>query len=405
MSTLLENWCNLLKPMDNSKMEQILVDWSFWDKPVPPSIPRSALTPSLPLKPDLVLAIQGVRRCGKSTLLTQIMRGQGLDPMRCYFLNFEDPRLSQDLNPKLLDSVLAYARDRSRGEISVFFFDEIQEVDEWEKWLHVKVERPGKEVFVITGSNASLLSGDLTSRLTGRYLTLELFPFDFEEFRISKPTESFESYLDLGGFPRALSFETPQKLLREYFDQIIEKDVRRHVAVRSTLTLIQLAKAVFESAGSEMSQRRLSQMIDVSADTLGTYIHAAQAAYLIYECPFFTFSEKQRAARNRKFYPVDLGMRKAVITQGGRDRGKDLETVVFHHLRKQHKQVFYWKGTSEVDFVIQGSEGIVPHQVSWDGPKPRHMQAISEFKKTYPQALDGVFIDRKNIESWLKTRG
>ncbi len=387
--------------LDNLKLEQIIKEWSYWDKEPPPSIPRRILETSIPLHPDIVLVIQGVRRCGKSTLLTQMMTQKKLSSSACIFVNFEDPRLAADLNTDLLDQIVSLSKKISRQNMYTFFLDEIQNVAGWEKWLHKKVERPSNEIYVITGSNASLLSGELSTALTGRHLTLELFPFDYHEFKALKGKTSLESYLNEGGFPRTLIFEKPQELLREYFTDIIERDVRRHISVRSTLTLTQLIKAVFEATGSEVSQRGLAKIIDVTADTVKSYLDAATAAYLLLPCPYFTFSEKQSVARNKKYYPIDLGLRRAVITKTGQDRGKELETVVFHHLKKKYRNVFYWRGQGEIDFIVLKDNHIVPYQVSWDASQQRHFQVYEEFGKLYPKALSPIIITHDNIEAFL----
>lgn len=379
----------------------ILNDWNYWNKPVPVAIPRKAVSQPFSLEPDLVLVIQGVRRCGKSTLLAQIMKEKNLDPQHCTFINLEDPRLSENLNYRLLDQIVDFAHEKNGDARRFYFFlDEIQNVEGWQKWLRLKTDRPGRDSFVITGSNASLLSGDLASVLTGRHMTLELFPFDWEEYQRARPEGTLEGYLQEGGFPRVLSFENPEALLREYFTDIIERDVRRHVAVRSTPTLAQLVKAVFESAGSELSQRKLAKLLGVSADTIGTYLHAGESAYIFLSCPYFTFSERQRMARNRKYYPIDLGLRNAVATKTGLDLGKKLETAVFLHLRRKYRQIGYWKQKGEVDLVVQ-DEKITPYQVSWDGPKPRHEKALEEFYEQFPQADKPVFITAQNAAEFF----
>jgi hypothetical protein len=387
--------------LDNSKLKQILTEWSYCEQEPPPSIPRELLGNDIPLNSDIILVIQGVRRCGKSTLLAQIMTHKNIPRTACTFVNFEDPRLSADLNSELLDRIVSLSKKISEHNVYYFFLDEIQNVKGWEKWLHRKVERPSNEIYVITGSNASLLSGELSTALTGRHITLELFPFDYHEFKSLKGEASFESYLIEGGFPRVLLFEKPAELLREYFTDIIERDVRRHISVRSMLTLTQLIKAVFEATGSEVSQRGLSKIIDVTPDTVKSYLAAAIAAYLLLPCPYFTFSEKQSAARNKKYYPIDLGLRKAIITRAGKDRGKELETVVFHFLRKKYRQVYYWREKGEIDFVVLKDNQIAPYQVSWNAPQHRHFQACEEFKEVYPKASPPIIVTHENIEDFL----
>ena len=388
--------------MDKELLTKILMDWNYWDRKYPYSIPRKVLQEGGFLQEDIVLVIQGIRRCGKLTLLLQIMEKCGLKPGHCFFMNFEDPRVSDLLFPPLLDEIVELANDKNKDRRpQYFFFDEIQNVHNWEKWLHTKLERPDGNVFVITGSNAALLSGELSTTLTGRHLTVELFPFDFDEYLLLRPGNGFDSFLLEGGFPRALTFDNPERLLREYFRDIIERDVRRRLSVRSPLILFRLVKTVFESLGSEISQRSLSRTLGVTPDTIGTYLEACEMAYIILQCPYFTFSEKQRASRNRKYYPIDLGMRNAVITKGGKDLGKSLETVVFHYLKKKFGNVYYWRGKHEVDFIVMQGTEILPIQVSWEGSKERHEKALKSFYKEYPQASEAVLVSRKNVENFI----
>ncbi len=241
-----------------------------------------------------------------------------------------------------------------------------------------------------------MLASEFSTALTGRHRTVELFPFDLSEPEALLPGSTLDDYLKTGGFPRVLTYDQPQALLREYFSDILERDVRGRVNVRSTATLIRLAKAVFESMGSEVSSRSLAGLLGVTADTVGMYLKACADFYLILPCPYFTFSERQRTARHRKYYPIDVALRDAVVTRTGSDLGKRLEAAVFLHLRRFHREVCFWRGKGEVDFVVQAASGITPIQVSWDGPKERHERAAAEFRTAFPDANPVVYLSRDN---------
>jgi hypothetical protein len=388
--------------LSSQELDTILNDWNFWESPAPASVPRRILEDQVSWTPDIAIAVQGVRRCGKSTLLTQIMRRLGISPVDATFVNFEDPRLASDLNHEMLEAIVRRSRERVGLERShYFFFDEIHHVEGWEKWLHTKLERSTGNHFAVTGSNAALLLSDFSSALTGRHRTIELFPFEFAEYSLLKPSASIEDYLIHGGFPRALTYDQPRELLQEYFTDIIERDVRRRVSIRSTAALTQLVKAVFESMGSELSQRSLAGLLGVTADTIGAYIDACAAAYLILPCPYFTFSQRKRTARYRKYYPIDLGLWAAVTTRTNLDLGKKLEAAVFLQLRRSHREICFWRGKGEVDFVIQDERGITPVQVSWDGLKKRHESANAEFKESFPQSNPPVLVSRSNAGEFL----
>jgi uncharacterized protein len=350
------------------------------------------------LERDLAIVIQGVRRCGKSTLLRQIAARENV-ASRSIFVNFEDPRLSDRLDYRILDDIVAFQEGMSKKNV-YYFFDEIQNVQGWEKWLHVQLERK-QRYFVITGSNSNLLGGKLSTALTGRHLTIELFPFSYREFRRMKPRSNLQEFLTHGGFPRPLASANGDRLLREYFIDIIERDVRRHVGARSTVPLSQIAKASFEAMGSELSLRNLAGAFGTTADTVKTYVQAFELAYLSIACPFFTFSEKKSQVRPKKYYPIDLGIRNSVITRGGSDLGKKLECAVLHHLRRSHRAVYYWKGRGEVDFVVETPDGLLPIQVSEGDEKTRHVAAIEEFAREHRGVLSPKFIDLARAEKLL----
>lgn len=388
----------MIDAMANLDMLDIARTWSFWDRPVPASVPRDADLPDA-LRDSLCLAVQGVRRCGKSTLLQQLIGRYRLDPAHCAFLNLEDPRMSGSLTYASLDELVARFRAQHLGvETLYFFLDEIQGVDGWQRWLRAQLDQPRGNVFVITGSNARLLSGELSSVLTGRHLTVELFPFDLAEMRRGNPDATFDDYLSEGGFPEPLTMADGDRLRRQYFHDIVERDVRERIGARSSGPIRQVVQMVYESAGSELSLRRVAGAVGIATDTAGSYLEACEAAYLLFACPYFTFSERQRAGRNRKYYPIDNGLRRVVVTGGGGDRGKSLECATYLALRRRFGDVCYWRDSGEVDFVVRLGGRIVPIQVTWDEVLERHQRALEKFYERHPQADEAVFVTAATFE-------
>ena len=388
----------------NHDIGHVLADWSFWEKkPVNATSRRVALPDKL--QPDLALVIQGVRRCGKSTLLTQLPQHYNLPYAHCFFCNFEDPRLLGQLDYELLDQIVAFARDKiSENKACYFFFDEIQQVKNWEKWLHVQLERPKKNYFVLTGSNASLLSGEFGTSLTGRHWTLELYPFNYSEFKQLSLKKTFKDYLQRGGFPRPLTLEQPFHLLQEYFDDIILRDIVQRVNARNADSVKQVVKMAFDACGSELSYRKIAAVSGVSVDTVKNYLEACEQAYLLFSCPFFSFSEKKRQTRQKKYYPIDMGLRHAVVYTQGRDYGKSLELLTYLTLKQRYDQVYYWQESrqGEVDFVVNDNGIIIPYQVTWDGIKDRHEKALSNFYEQFPQASEPVFITQESALAFFE---
>lgn len=385
--------------MDHSELLAVAADWSFWDHSPPASVPRQLQLPTA-LRAGIALVVQGVRRCGKSTLLAQLMTRYGLDRSNCLFVNFEDPRLAAHLDHQTLQG-LVDAFEASRGPGACYFFDEVQLVDGWQKWLRSQLDRSAHRRFVVTGSNAHLLAGELAIALTGRNHVVELFPFDFAEYRVARPTGTIEQFLHDGGFPAAAGAPDSDLLLRTYFNDIVERDVRERVGARSVQPLRQVVQMLFEAAGSELSVRRTAAAVGVAIETAKLYIEAAGNAYLVLPCPFFTWSARQRAVRNSKYYPVDTGLRRAVVTRLGEDRGKQLEAATFLALRQRFGEVAYWRDRGEVDFVVRRGAEVIPVQVSWDGPQERHHRALDHFYAAHPTASEAVFVTAQALANGL----
>ncbi len=383
--------------MEGSEALAIARDWSHWDHDPAPSVTRCLSIPE-EIPKQMALVIQGVRRSGKSTLLGQLIKHYGLDRKKCLFLNFEDPRLVGALSFETLQLVVD-AFEGERGSGCTWFLDEIQHVEGWQRWLRTQLDFGKDRRFIITGSNAHLLSGELGSSLTGRQLSVELFPFDFEEYKELKPGAALLDYLRDGGFPAPLQSPDADRIRSAYFTDILERDVRERVGARSVRPLRQLGQMLFESAGAELSVRRIAAALGIATDTTSLYLSAIESAYLAFACPFFVWSERKRSMRNKKYYPIDTGLRRVVVTRTGEDRGKMLECAAFILLKKRFQDVFYWRGKGEVDFVVLRNGNPVPVQVTWDEPSARHMKALDEFYESDPRAEEAVFI---TAESYAK---
>lgn len=384
--------------MLGAEVLEIAHPWSFWDRDVPPSVPRRVALPDA-LSDSLCLVVQGVRRCGKSTLLQQMMGRYRLDPACCAFVNFEDPRLVRSLSFPILEALVAAFRARHpKKKRLTFFLDEVQAVEGWQRWLRSQLDRRTGNQFVITGSSATLLSGELSSVLTGRHLTVELFPFDLQEARASRRGFSLERYLSEGGFPEPLSRRDGDLLRRQYFHDIVERDIRERVSARSSLPIRQVVQMAYESAGSELSLRRIAGALGIAVETAQSYLEACEDAHLLFSTPFFAFSERRRASRNRKYYPVDTGLRRVVVTKTGDDRGKMLECATQLALRRRYREVFYWRGKGEVDFVVRDEGRVTPFQVTWGGADERHEKALEEFYEHFPDAAEVTVVTAKTFE-------
>lgn len=379
--------------------------WSFWGRPVPDSVRREVDLPE-GLRDSIALVVVGVRRAGKSTLMRQMIARYKLNPRHCAFVNFEDPRLAGALDHRTLEALVQSFRQRHpRARRLYFFLDEIQWVSGWERWLRSQLDRPSENHFIVSGSNGQLLSGELATSLTGRHWMAEVFPFSLTEAKRLVPAMTVDRYLEEGGFPEPMQISEGNRLLRQYFEDIVERDVRERVGARSAKPIRQVVQMVFESAGSELSLRRLAAATGLAIETVGGYLDACEAARLIFSCPFFAYSERKRASMNRKYYPVDPGLRRIAVSPTGRDRGKALECATYVALRRRYGQVNYWRGRGEIDFVFTRDGVVVPCQVTWEEPAARHERALEGFYEAFPQAAECTFVSRYGFEDFIAGLG
>ena len=386
--------------MDNADLQQILDDWTGWSVQISDTVPRG-LVDRCVLTPEVVTVIQGVRRCGKSTLLRQLMVANNIAEKQAVFINFEDPRLLDQLDTTLLDQLYALATEGNRKRLT-FFLDEIQNVVNWQRWLNTRLEMKSGHCFVVTGSNSQLLGGELASSLTGRHLRHELFPFDIAEFRQREQLGDLEQFIRRGGFPAVLDFPQPEKLLQQYFLDIVEKDIRERVSAKTSRPLQAMARMVLESVSSELSLRRIAGAIQLSPETVSHYLQACEDAYLLFSCHFFAYSQAKRVRHNRKYYAVDTGLRRAVSARSGRDMGKDFENLVYLVLRRTTADISYWKGKGEVDFVVNTQRGVTPIQVTYGEPQPRHEEALDEFFQQFPCVNDPIYVTPDTFDTFTR---
>lgn len=295
------------------------------------------------------IIISGIRRCGKSTLLHQLLGKLN----SFYYLNFEDTRLigfeAQDFEK------LDEAFDELYGEAEFYLFDEIQNVENWEIFVRSRLDRRKK--FIITGSNASLLSRELGTRLTGRHVDIELFPFSFEEMllfgQIKGSADTFDEYLFNGGFPEYLKFRKPY-LLRELLNDILQRDIVARHNIRDSRSLRAMAVYLLTNAGKVFSYNGLRRMFDLgSTNTAISYVSYLEDSYLIFTVPKFDYSMKKQIVNERKVYSVDNGLSVANSASLTRDKGRMLENAVFVALRRSHREIYYFRERGECDFLIK----------------------------------------------------
>lgn len=318
-----------------------------------------------------IIVISGIRRVGKSTLLRQII-DRFYHSGSFYFIDFEDERLVDfevsDFNN--LEEVFL----ELYGKCQTYFFDEIQNVKNWERFVR-RLFNAGGKIF-LTGSNASLLEREISSKLTGRYLHIELLPFSFVEYlgmrgedwsdewyiRTEKRAEIkalFNKYLIEGGMPEFIKYGKSDILERLYKDVIFRDIVARH-HIRNVRGLRDLALYLFSNAGSLFTFSSLKRATNIgNINSVKEYLSYLEESFLIFVIKGYNYSLKNQNLNPKKVFVIDNGLRENIGFSFSANRGQYLENLVFLELRRREKEVFYYKTDSEkeVDFYIREKKG------------------------------------------------
>ncbi len=294
-----------------------------------------------------VLIISGIRRCGKSTLLMQLMKEMTETPI--LYLNFESPQLFEF---SLSDFTRLDNLIEQKG-IFTLFLDELQLVEGWEMYVRQKLDEGFK--VIITGSNASLLSQELGSKLTGRHITQELFPFSYKEYisfkALSASAESLLKYMQEGGFPEYVKSGDYMQLSTLFEDILIRDIVARH-GIKDIKSLHRLTSYLFSNIGNRITATKLKQPLSIGAtSTILTWFSYLELSYLVCFLPMFSHSTKAQLINPRKVYGIDLGLVEIISTTQTKDLGRKLENLIFLHLRRKYKELYYYNGKGECDFV------------------------------------------------------
>jgi len=367
------------------------------------------------------VVISGIRRCGKSTLLNQIINN--FYPEGVYYLNFEDERLIDfevaDFN-NLYEVFLEIY-----GERKVFFFDEIQNITQWEVFVR-RMQNKGYKFF-ITGSNASLLSKELGTKLTGRCIIIELYPFSFREYLLFKgynlkeqalsyTTERarikkyFNEYLRYGGMPEYLKYND-STLLKRVYEDILYRDIVARYDIKQVKTLRGLGLYLLSNVGTLFSYNNLTKILGVgSMNTIKSYTDYLENSFLVSLVNKFSYSLKQQFVANKKVYCIDNGLADSVAFQFSKNKGKFLENLVFLELKRRYSQIYYYKTAHnlEVDFLIKDSKkGVFIIQVAenLDNEKTRQREITALTYAMDELKLKNALILTEDTDEEIKLKG
>ena len=364
---------------------EVLLDWNFWDKPFPSSFSRPYYEDEMMKKAASgeILILKGVRRSGKSTLLINEMKrltASGLALRDILYVNFEDPRFNNHLTLELMERIRdVFLEFVGPAKKPVFMLDEVQNIIGWEKWVLKEYGLKQSQIYV-TGSSSALLSREIGTALTGRYLDIEVFPLSFAEFlhfnsltirttaeRIQNRTrinQLFSRFVEQGGFPKILEIkdaDVKRDLLKTYFDSILLRDIVARHQLSNYRTLEDMATFLLSNIACISSTNKLKKHFSISFDSARDYTGYLEDAFLIFELRRFDWSVKKQMANRRKFYSIDTGLSNRVSFQVGARRAQNIENIVFLELLRRKQDVFYVKTKNDlaVDFLIKKGAQVV----------------------------------------------
>lgn len=354
----------------------------------------------------VIKVVTGIRRCGKSSLLRMFrekLLEEGVSESQVLELNFEDLDNEQYLDYKVL---YAYVKKHLvKGWMNYLFFDEIQMVDNFQKVIDSLFLLDDVDIYV-TGSNAYLLSGEIATLLTGRYVEIKLFPFSFREYLTAQPDDinlerAYRRYIEDGSFPYILQINHDREMVREYllglYNTIVLKDVVSRRKITDVMMLQSVVRFLADNIGNISVIKRISDTMTslgrkITSHTVENYVSALIDSYIFYSVSRFDTKGKQLLKTGQKLYLADIGLRNVINGTKGGDLGHILENVVYLELARRGGEIYVGKvGDAEIDFVVIKGEYKEYYQVSLsvrdENTMNRELAPLQAIQDHYPKYL------------------
>jgi len=375
---------------------------------------------------DVIKVLTGIRRSGKSVMLKLLMeelKNRGINEKQFIYINFENLKYRNLKNyERLYDFILNKVDDKYKSYY--IFLDEIQEVEEWERCVNsLRVDEDFNFDIYITGSNAKLLSGELSTYLAGRYIEFVVYPFSFKEFfEIMKEKnkeidlkEAFQDYVKFGGMPFLhnldYNFEASMQYLQDLYASIILKDITQRNNIRDTDLLERIINYVVMNIGNTFSATSISKFFKsenrkVATETILNYIKACEEAFLVYRVARNDLLGKKILNVNEKYYIADHGIREAIMENNQKNINQVLENIVYFEMLRRGYNVKIGKVDNlEVDFVCKKNDETIYIQVSYllasEDTKEREFSVLENIKDNYPKyvlSMDEFDMSRNGIK-------
>lgn len=363
---------------------------------------------------EVIKVVTGLRRCGKSTLLKQykdLLLEMGVEDSQIIYLNFEELENEELTDYKILYQFLKSRIDENRK--NYIFLDEVQLVDSYEKVVDSLYVKNYVDLY-ITGSNSYMLSSDLATLLTGRYIEIKMLPLSFREFCMMTNTcgdSAFAEFMKIGGLPYVAKMDRRSEKTNIYlegiYNTVIVKDIEERQRRRESdpnkrkindITLLKsIAKYLASVIGSPVSIKSITDYLTsngrkVSANTVDDYVEALTEAFIFYDVERFDIVGKELLKANRKFYMVDLGLRNYILPRRVYDLEFSLENIVYFELLRRGYRVNIGKiGNTEVDFVARKNDEIIYYQVTADMTSEetfeREMRPLKQIRDNYEKII------------------
>ena len=379
--------------MDKNEILEILQEWNFWKKELDAGKERKPYLEKCLrlLKVNIVIAIIGIRRSGKSYIMRQTIKKliwEGTESKNILMVNFEDKRFTE-FYPRFLDEIYeTYLEFLKPGKKQFIFLDEIHNVPKWEKWVRTMHEL-GKAKIIISGSSSKLLRGELAGVLTGRHLDVLVFPLSFREFLyfqnlkiedeldlIAKKIEikrALNEYIEFGGFPEVVLSNEKKQLLLTYFDDILTKDIERRYKLKESEKLRALARFYLTNISNTITFNSIKKFLETTTNTIEKFSSYLEEVNMLFFVKRFSFKLKEQEKAARKVYAADVGLSNAVGFRFSSNLGKIAENIVAVELKREevlkNTEIYYWQDIQkrEVDFVVKMGQKIKQLiQVCWN---------------------------------------
>lgn len=355
----------------------------------------------------IIKVVTGVRRCGKSTLLKMFrdyLLAHGVEQEQIISINFEDFEYESLWDAKAL---YEYLKARILPDRMMYLIlDEIQNVKDFQRVVDSFFIKENVDIY-ITGSNSYMLSGELATLLSGRYVKIEMLPFSFSEFVRVHQLENnleraYQSYIETSSFPYAIHLEAAQNQIQDYlhsiYDTIILKDVVSRKKITDTMMLESVVRFLADNIGNPLSTKKISDTMtsngrSINVRTVESYISSLMESYIVYQAKRYDIKGKQYLKTMEKYYFVDMGLRSVMLgNRGNTDVGHVLENVIYLELIRRGYEVYIGKMESmEVDFVAKNAEGIRYIQVSASvrekSTLERELRPLQKIPDNYPKCI------------------